>query len=689
MIQPITANRLTEAISPYLLQHADNPVHWQPWDKQALQQARELDKPILLSIGYAACHWCHVMAHESFADTATATLMNRLYVCVKVDREERPDLDKTYQLVHQILTQRAGGWPLTLVLDPNTLMPFFAGTYFPPDARFGMPGFPDVLRQVAAHYQQHKERLPQHHEAISQTLRQLELRPHQTLPEDLPVRCLEQLHEEFDTEFGGFGKAQKFPQPTRLEFCLRCSAGAADGAENEAASIAATMVQQTLSAIANGGLFDHLAGGFFRYSTDDKWQIPHFEKMLYDNAQLLNLYARAWMVDNNDRYRQVAEQTIDWIISEMQAPQGGYYSSLDADSEGIEGQYYVWSREQVAQIMNAAQYKAFERSYGLDQPANFSGRWHLQIYQSIDQIATELHLSPKETRQQLNHARAALLQRRQQRMRPTLDDKILCAWNGLTCAAMARAGWYLNRPDAIDSAVYTLQFIQQQLWRNGRLLTVHRAGTSQGGAFLDDYAYTLDAILNVIQVRFENGLLEWACALADVVLEHFATGEGDYFFTANDEENILHRHRPAGDDAIPSGNGIMARVLGQLGALLAEPRYLRAQERLLRSCSGVLLRAPAHHTSLVYASLAPHQKVQTVILRGPRSGMDLWLKQLAQHYLPDLQLCLLPNEAKKIPEALRDKPTAEKVVAYYCQQTHCLPPLYHCEALLSVLLKQH
>jgi len=685
MTENLLNNRLAGVTSPYLLQHADNPVHWQPWDTKSLTLARELDRPILLSIGYSACHWCHVMAHESFANTTTARLMNQWYVCIKVDREERPDLDKTYQLIHQILTRRAGGWPLTLVLDPATLTAFFAATYLPPEPRYGMPAFADILRQVASHYQRHKDQLPQHHEAILQALSQLEQRPQQVLPEALPSHCLDQLQEEFDPDFGGFGGAPKFPQPTRLAFCLHFSAIESGGAKRTKAATGTAMAQQTLSAMANGGLFDHLAGGFFRYSTDEKWQIPHFEKMLYDNAQLLDLYAKTWVGSQNSRYLQVAEQTIDWMITEIQAPTGGYYSSLDADTEGTEGRYYVWSQQQAEQAVTATGYRTLALHYGLDQEANFAGYWHLQINQSIEHIASQLQQPLAQIGRQLNTARTALLQQRQQRVRPALDDKILCAWNAMACAAMARAGWYLNRPDAIGSAVRGLRFIREKLWKNGRLLAVHRAGISNGGAFLDDYAHTLDAILAVIQVHYEDGLLEWACELTNVVLEHFITPEGDFFFTADDEEIILHRHRPAGDDAIPSGNGVMAKVLGQLGALLAEPHYLQAQAQLLQACSGVLLRSPTQHTSLLCASLTPGPRIQTVILRGPHSDMDAWLQQLANDYIPTLQLCLLPNEAKNILPALADKPVSEKVVAYYCQQSHCLPPIHHHGTLLSIL----
>jgi len=680
-----TTNRLDTATSPYLLQHADNPVHWQPWDNQALSLARELDVPILLSIGYAACHWCHVMAHESFADETTATLMNELYVCIKVDREERPDLDKTYQMVHQILTRRAGGWPLTLALDPTTLTPFFAGTYFPPDARYGMPGFQDVLRQVAAHYRKHKAQLSKHHEAICQTLTQIEQRPQESLPDDISRACLEQLQDEFDDDFGGFGGAPKFPQPARLDFCLQYATANMANQTEQQNRLANTMAQQTLLTIADSGLFDHLAGGFFRYSNDDKWQIPHFEKMLYDNAQLLRLFAEVWILDQNSRYHQVAAQTIDWILDEMQDPQGGYFSSLDADAEGIEGQYYIWSKEQISHCLPDTCQQALILHYGLDQDANFEGRWHLQIKQSIEQVANTLQQTTTETAQQLQHARSVLLQQRQQRIRPGLDDKILCAWNAMTCAAMARAGWYLGQQNAIDSAIDALHFIRQSLWKDGRLLAVYRGGISHGEAFLDDYAHMLDAILSIIQVHWEEGLLEWACDLANVVLEHFATGEGDFYFTADDDENVLHRHRPASDDAIPSGNGIMARILGQLGSLMVEPRYLKAQQQLLEATSGVVLRAPAHHCSLVSASLSLQQPWQTVILRGPRSGMNPWLQQLASACLPTLQLCLLPNEATIIPSALADKPVSEKVVAYHCRLGHCLPPISNFEELLLTL----
>jgi len=682
MSSTLYCNRLAGATSPYLLQHADNPVFWQPWDELTLDLARELNKPILLSIGYAACHWCHVMAHESFADTTTANLMNQMYVSIKVDREERPDLDKTYQLVHQILTRRAGGWPLTLALDPVSLTPFFAGTYFPPDSRYGIPGFPDVLQQVAAHYHRHKLQWPQHHKTIMKTLKQIEQRPVDNIPDNLPEQCLQQLQQEFDTNFAGFGVAPKFPQPTRLEFCLHV---VSSGSKAHNRQLATSLLHKTLTAMANGGLFDQLAGGFFRYSTDDNWQIPHFEKMLYDNAQLLGLYTKAWIGCDDTRYRTVAEQTLHWILADMQNSQGGYYSSLDADSEAVEGQYYVWSKEQIAQIVEPFDRTVLEQHFGLDQPANFEGRWHLYINKTATQIATEQPQSEKTIRQQVTNARRCLLHQRQRRVPPTLDDKVLCSWNSMTCAAMAYAGKHLHRSDAIDSAICSLRFIKRELWENGRLLAVYRGGKSHGAAFLDDYAHTLDAIMNIIGLRWEEGLLEWACELADVVLEHFATGEGDYFFTANDQECVLHRHRPADDDAIPSGNGILAKVLGQLGTLLAEPRYLQVPEQILRATSGVTRQAPSRHCSLVIATMLFHRPLPAIILRGPLSDMDSWLERLGKQYLPSLQLCLLPNEATSIPPQLADKPMSDKIVAYYCEKGHCLPPLHHTTDLISLL----
>ncbi len=437
---PSNRNRLAGETSPYLLQHAANPVDWYPWGEEALERASRENKPILLSIGYSACHWCHVMAHESFEDPASAAVMNELFVNVKVDREERPDLDKIYQLAQQMLTQRSGGWPLTMFLAPGTQRPFFGGTYFPKEPRYGMPAFTDLLRRVSEFYRTHREDIAKQSEALQQAF--AEMSP-PAAAADAPLTLApldtarEKLAEEFDAQFGGFGSAPKFPHPTNIDFLLRqWRATAASDAPDLHSLYMATL---TLQRMAEGGIYDHLGGGFARYSVDQYWMIPHFEKMLYDNGQLLRIYANAALATGEELFRRVAAETADWIMRDMQAPSGGYWSTLDADSEGHEGKFYVWDAAEVRTLLPAPVYEAFARRFGLDREPNFEGRWHLHAYRPEEDIATELGIDTAEVQRRLAEARQVLLAKRNARIWPGRDEKILTSWNGLAIGGMAVA----------------------------------------------------------------------------------------------------------------------------------------------------------------------------------------------------------------------------------------------------------
>src|SRR5690349_14799067 len=536
---PDMPNRLAKETSPYLQQHAGNPVDWYPWGPEALERAKAEDKPILLSVGYSACHWCHVMAHESFEDAAVASVMNRDYVNIKVDREERPDIDQIYQTAHQMFAQGAGGWPLTMFLSPDGT-PFFGGTYFPKTPRYGLPGFVDLLERVAAIWREKRadigEQNAQIKAAFSQTLPSGAA--HRSEFDAAPLRAmLAGLRTNFDARYGGFGMAPKFPHPTDLEFCLR----------RGETGIART----TLTRMCEGGIYDQLGGGFCRYSVDQYWMIPHFEKMLYDNGPLLGLLADAWLVSKDPLYPRCAEETAGWIQREMQAPQGGYYSSLDADSEHEEGKFYVWDRDEVRALLSEEEFREVAATYGLDRPPNFEGRhWHLHVFASTG------------NQEILARARKKLFAAREARVRPGRDDKILVSWNALAIRGMARAGRVFGRPDWIVSARRALGFIRETLWRDGRLLATAKDGRAHLAAYLDDYAYLLAALLELLQCEFSAADLEFAEQLADVLLEHFEDKErGGFFFTANDHEKLLHRPKPGHDTALPSGNGVAAFAL--------------------------------------------------------------------------------------------------------------------------------
>ncbi|MDQ1310303.1 MAG: uncharacterized protein QG601_1573, partial [Pseudomonadota bacterium] len=461
-------NRLAGETSPYLLQHADNPVDWHPWGPEALERAKVEGKPILLSIGYSACHWCHVMAHESFEDEATAALMNELFVNIKVDREERPDLDRIYQTAHQMLTQRGGGWPLTMFLTAHDQRPFFGGTYFPVEAKYGMPAFRDVLARVAEYHRNHADDIRRQGDALVQVFGELLPAP---APADAalsraPIATARAaLQRDFDGRFGGFGDAPKFPHPMNMEFLLRQWRATADDEQPDLQAL--YMATLTLTRMAEGGLYDQLGGGFCRYSVDAWWMIPHFEKMLYDNGQLLAVSAQAAVATGDALFRRVARETADWILRDLEHGDGGYYSTLDADSEGHEGQFYVWTPNEARQLLDEREYAVLSRRYGLDRAANFEERWHLHAFEPLSGVAEAVGLSEDEAEAALDSARAKLLAVRNRRVWPARDEKILTSWNGLAIAGLASAARALDRDDYVQSAARAVEFLRRHCWFDG------------------------------------------------------------------------------------------------------------------------------------------------------------------------------------------------------------------------------
>jgi uncharacterized protein YyaL (SSP411 family) len=674
--KPAFRNRLADATSPYLQQHADNPVNWYPWGAQALALARAEHKPILLSIGYSACHWCHVMAHESFEDPACAAVMNELYVNIKVDREERPDLDRIYQAAHQLLTGRPGGWPLTMFLNPQDQVPFFGGTYFPDQPRHGLPAFSDLLRQVARAYREHPSEIRQHKESFMQALASLSPQPSGTdvvLDSGPAELARQQLARSYDGQYGGFGKAPKFPHPSSLELLMRhWQATTAAGSPDRAAL---DMVVSTLEAMALGGVNDQLGGGFCRYSVDDYWMIPHFEKMLYDNAQLLALYLDAWQATANPLFRATAEATADWVQREMQAPEGGYYSSLDADSEGREGAFYVWQPDWVRESLSDQEYPVFARAYGLDRPPNFEGYWHLHRYTRSGELAAHFGISEDEVERRLESARRKLLDRRARRVRPGRDEKVLSAWNALMIRGMARAGRLLERDDYLRSAQRALDFLRTTLWRDGRLLATSRDGRAQLPAYLDDHAFLIEAILELLQARWSGTDLDFALALADLLLERFLDRqEGGFFFTADDHEALIQRPKPLGDESTPSGNGIAARALLRLGHLLGEVRYLEAAEATLKLVWDSMSQLPYAHCTLLTALDEYLRPTETVIVRGTPERIGAWQARLNARYAPRRLALAIADGETGLPGALAERVARPGGIAYVCSGTSCRAP---------------
>ncbi len=680
-------NHLKDETSPYLLQHVDNPVDWYPWGPEALDKARRENKPILLSIGYSACHWCHVMAHESFEDPDTAAVLNELFVNIKVDREERPDLDKIYQTAHSLLTRRTGGWPLTLFLTPEGQIPFFGGTYFPKEPRHGLPAFTDLCRRVVAFYRDNHDDIERQNASLTDfmaNMNRADPAPADSL-DALPLDVArQQLEKQFDATWGGFGGAPKFPHPTSIERLLRhWAASRASGREDGRAK---HMALFTLDRMALGGVYDQLGGGFCRYSVDEQWMIPHFEKMLYDNGPLMALYAEAFAATGQPLYRRIVEETADWTVREMQAPEGGYYSSLDADSEDEEGRFYVWTPDEVKALLDDDEYAVFAPRFGLDRPANFEGHWHLHLYRSTGDIAAAQGLDAAEVERRIDSARRKLFEAREQRVRPGRDDKILVSWNALMIRGLAIAGRHLGDPRFADSATRALDFIRATLWRNGRLLATYKDGHAHLDAYLDDYVFLADAILELLQLRWRSEDLDFAIELVEAVLAHFADPAGGFFFTADDHESLIQRPKPLGDDSLPAGNAVAAKVLGRLGHLLGETRYLDAAEATLRAAWQPLQEAPWGHTGLLVALEEYLQPPDLVVLRGrDETELAAWQTQLARDYAPRRLCFTIPADAGDLPGLLAERPADDTTTAWVCSGTSCQPPLTSVEAVKAAI----
>jgi uncharacterized protein YyaL (SSP411 family) len=684
-------NRLAASTSPYLRQHADNPVDWREWNPETLALARETDKPILLSVGYSACHWCHVMAHESFEDAATAEVMNRLYVNVKVDREERPDLDQIYQMAHALMTRRSGGWPLTMFLTPDTT-PFFGGTYFPDRARHGLPAFGDLLVKVERLYRERRGEIDAQSVQLREILEQSgnDGRRDGSDETQMPTPHAlaagrDALVESFDALYGGFGRAPKFPHPEMIDFMLRRFAATGDG---EARHVACW----TLERMCLGGLYDQLGGGFARYATDAEWAIPHFEKMLYDNGPLLRLLADAWLVAETPAqkalFERCAHDTAGWAMREMQSAAGGYYSTLDADSEGHEGRFYVWTREEAESLLAPDEWQVARLHFGFDRPQNFEGTaWHLVQATPVSQVARELGRADDECAALLARARAKLLAARERRVRPGRDEKILTSWNALMIEGMAHAGRVFGRDEWIGSARRALEFVRATMWNpeTNRLFATHKDGTTRLNAYLDDYAFSLKALVELLQAEFRVGDVDFARRLADVLLDQFLDDDrGGFFFTSHDHERLIQRPKPAFDNATPSGNGVAALALQRLAHLIDLPTALTAVEGTLRCFAGSLAQHPGGHCSLLMALEEWLDPPRVTILTGPTPQVDEWRRTLAAHYLPTTIVLAASPDAKGLPAFLL-RPADEAPAAYVCRGTSCLPPIRDVAALVRTL----
>lgn len=666
-------NRLQYETSPYLLQHADNPVDWWGWSDEALAKARQEDKPILLSIGYSACHWCHVMAHESFEDPESAAVMNDLFINIKVDREERPDLDKIYQLAHQLLARRSGGWPLTVFLNPHNLTPFFSGTYFPKTPRHNLPGFVSVITQVSAYYHKNKAQVEQQNATMRDALQSIAERgaPSGLLPEEAMFHdARRHLGVEYDAELGGFGEAPKFPHCTQMEFLLRYGHHIEPGDHK-----AQEMTIHTLQKMAEGGIYDQLAGGFCRYSTDPMWLIPHFEKMLYDNGPLLALCADGWQITSNPLFAQVVEETAQWVMDDMQSPEGGYYAAIDADSEGHEGKFYVWRPEEVRALLTEAEYALAAHHYGLTRPANFEGIWHLYVAEPLAKISERTGISLAQAEQLLASIKSKLKAVRAQRVPPGRDDKVLSAWNGLMIKGMAHAGRIFGRGDWIASADRAFAALRRSAWVGDRLLATYKNGQAKFNGYLDDYAFMLDAAIELLQCRWNSDDLQWATQLADTLLAHFEAPGGGFYFTADDHESLLYRPKNFADEAMASGNGIAAFALQRLGHLVGDLRYTDAAAATLRAAGANLTQHPDAYASLLMTLDETLYPPTLIILRGATQPLAAWQAELQKRYAPN-QLCFaIPDDATGLPDMLAARQPQGTTIAYVCRGETCLAPI--------------
>jgi uncharacterized protein YyaL (SSP411 family) len=649
------ANRLANETSPYLLQHKDNPVDWQPWGEEALAEAAERDVPVLLSIGYSACHWCHVMERESFEDEETAALMNELYVCVKLDREERPDLDAIYMEACQSMTGR-GGWPLNVFLTPEQV-PFYAGTYFPPEDRHGMPSWRQVLQAVREGWDEQKDRIRESGERAAQQLGgAASLQPSQDpMSPAILEAAVERLREIYDSRNGGFGGAPKFPPASAIEFLLRRG-------ETE-------MTSHTLHAMARGGMYDLVGGGFARYSVDDRWLVPHFEKMLYDNALLARAYLHSWQVTGEPLFRRVCEETLDWMLKEMRAPEGGFYSALDADSEGEEGLFYVWTPEQLREVLGAEDAEAAAAFFGVQPGGNFEGAT----------ILTRGGDEPEE----LDRIRAELYAARAERVWPGLDDKRLASWNALAICALADAGAVLRRDDYLDAARTAAGFVLEQMRdEDGRLLRTYKDGDARLNAYLEDHAFLLEALLTLYEATFEPRWFAAAREIADTMIERFADEErGGFFETSSDHERLVARRKDPEDHPIPSGNASAAYGLLRLAALTGEHSYEAAAVGVLRLLHPLAPRHPQAFAHLLQALDFHLSPTREVALAGADPGplAEVVRAEFRPH------IVLAGGEPDGVPLLAGRTDVDGRAAAYVCEHFACQRPVIEPEELASLL----
>jgi len=692
-------NRLINETSPYLLQHAHNPVDWFSWGEEALQKAKSEDKPILLSVGYSACHWCHVMERESFENEEIAGLMNRYFVSIKVDREERPDIDAIYMQAVQALTQQ-GGWPMTVFLTPDG-RPFYGGTYFPPhDRQYGrevMPGFQRILLSMADAYENRRQDVEEQATQIADYLRQRSGSPFRrrgeqaegTMPLELLNRASQELAAEFDALNGGFGDAPKFPNTMSLELLLRIHQHRLKGEiEAQVAPAELEIVETSLQRMAKGGIYDHLGGGFHRYSVDAQWLVPHFEKMLYDNALLSRVYLHAYLVTGNQFYRRIVEETLDYVAREMTSPEGGFYSTQDADSEGEEGKFFVWRPTEIEAALSPEDAALFMQYYDVTAQGNFEGKNILHVTRDVEEIASEAEVTSKRVQDALQEGREQLFRMREQRVKPGRDEKILTSWNGLMLRSFAEAARYLDRSDYLQVASKNAEFLLNELRADGRLLRTYKDGRARLNGYLEDYTFLADGLLALYEASFQAHWFIEARKLMDEAIALFADEQNAGFFdTGSDHEALISRPKDIMDNATPAGNSVAADVLLRLAAFTGEESYRRRADDYLGPIADVMAQHPQAFGHVLGALDFALSVVKEFAIMGDPAGADTrsLLGVINGRYLPNSVLaCADPagSEAVQAVPLLADRPLKEgKATAYVCQNFACLAPVNTAEEL--------
>lgn len=685
-------NRLANELSPYLLQHAENPVDWYPWAEEALSRAKEEDKPIFLSIGYSACHWCHVMEHESFESPVIADILNKNFISVKVDREERPDLDQLYMNAVMALRGGGGGWPLSVFLTPEREV-FFGGTYWPPSSRMGMPGFDHVLSRVLHAYRENRDQVDGQSAQITQWL-ESKSATHESPMADQAVLndAAESLHDSFDFENGGFGTAPKFPHPMDLQLLLRLWPNwSEDGSPGRDKLL--EMVKLNLCQMAYGGIFDHLAGGFARYSVDERWLVPHFEKMLYDNGLLATIYFETFRATQSEFYAMVGRKTLDYLQNYMTAPDCGFYSTEDADSEGEEGKFYVWSPTEIMNALGEETGTRFCKLYNVTESGNFEGSNILNMTRSFAEWADTFQVSKDELRKEMRQARATLLEIRDQRIRPGLEDKVLCCWNALAIIAMCEGYLATQNTSYLDSARNAFDFIWSTLRDNqGKLIRLWRNGTAKQDAFLDDYAYLIEATHRLYVATLDEQYVDHGESLIERMLEQFGDEEPGLFFTSNDGERLIARTKDLQDSSVPSGNSMAATTLLNWGRLCGRTDWQSTAEKIIQFGSQLMRRSPlASGQMLIALHTRLSDSQELVILLPAGEDREIYLSEVNKKWCPNLSVvCRVEDDAsprsKIIDQVIEGKSVIDnQPTLYVCKGFACQAPVVGKDAVLATI----